>query len=175
MLDETAKSSELDWHQFLRSIHSLFHLYRINACTTISGRASGRNSGCLARGQTGRLALLRFPAQRSARLSDFEAGRKYVRLTALVLLRPSLGRAGQNCTVDRAVQTRLASRQENCVPRLAGITRATAGSARRGGEGIKEAHCDAVFADERHPLHLTRGCRNNRARPLVWGRTRHER
>src|SRR5437762_12777617 len=113
------------------------------------------------------MALLRFPAQRSARLSDFEAGRKYVRLTALVLLRPSLGRAGQNCTVDRAVQTRLASRQENCVPRLAGITRATTGSARRDGEGIEAPYCDAVFADERHPLHHTRRCRNNRARPLV--------
>src|SRR6266480_2862353 len=102
------------------------------------------------------MALLRFSAQRSARLSDFEAGRKYVRLTALVLLRPGLGRAGQDCAVDRAVQTRLASRQETCLSRLAGIARANAGSAGRGGEGIEASHCDAVFADERHPLHLTR-------------------
>ena len=39
----------------------------------------------------------------------------------------------------------------------------------------KRRDCDAVFADERHPLHLTRGCRNNRARPLVRSRARHER
>src|SRR5213082_1952473 len=116
------------------------------------------------------MALLRFPAQRSARLSDFEAGRKYVRLTALVLLRPSLGRAGQNCAVDRAVQTRLASRQETCIPWLAGIACAAERGAGHGGEEIEEPPCDAVFAHERHPLHLTRGCRNDRARPLIWSR-----
>ena len=31
-------------------------------------------------------------------------------LTPLVLLRPGLGRAGENCAVDRAIQTRLTSR-----------------------------------------------------------------
>src|SRR3954452_18520386 len=148
MLDETAKSSELDWHQFLRSIHSLFHLYRINACTTISGRASGRNSGRSARGQTGWVALLRFPAQRSPRLSDFEAGRKDVGVASLVLLRPRVGRGGQNCAVDRAVQTRFSSRKESCVSRLAGIACAAEGSARCGGKGIEASDCDAVFADE---------------------------
>src|SRR5207248_8554830 len=103
MLDETAKSSELDWHQFLRSIHSLFHLYRINACTTISGRASGRNSGRSARGQTGRLSLLRFPAQRSPRLSAFVAGRKHVGFASLVVFCPCVGRGGQNSAVALAV------------------------------------------------------------------------
>ena len=40
---------------------------------------------------------------------------------------------------------------------------------------IEETHCDAVFADERHPLHLTSGCRNDRTRPIVRSRTRHKR
>jgi hypothetical protein len=30
-----------------------------------------------------------------------------------------------------------------------------------GGEGIEASRCDAVFANERHPLHLARGCRNH--------------
>src|SRR5215831_14459392 len=97
MLDEIAQTF------VLRSIRSLLNLCLLNACRTISGRARGRNSGGVKRGQTGRLALLRFPAQRSPRLPDFEAGRKNVRVAPLVLLRAGVRRAGQNCAVDRAV------------------------------------------------------------------------
>jgi len=43
------------------------------------------------------------------------------------------------------------------------------------GKGIEETHRDAVFAYERHPLHLTRRCRDDRARPLLWSRACHER
>src|SRR5262249_13852289 len=114
----------------------------------------------------GWLALLRFPAQRSPRLPNFEVGRKDVRLAALVLLCPGLGRAGQNCAVDRAVQTGLVAGKKTCLSRMAGTARTTSRSA--GGEGIEEARCHAVFAHVRHPLHLTSGCGNDRAHSVVW-------
>src|SRR4029453_11833185 len=107
-------------------------------------------------------------------LPDFEAGRKDVCVPPLVLLRPGLGRAGENCAIDRAVQTRLPSRPEACFPRLAGIASAVERRARSGGEGGEAPYCRAVFADERHSRNLARGCRNNRARSLVWSRTRNE-
>src|SRR5206468_6691417 len=108
-------------------------------------------------------------------LSDFEAGRKNVRLAPLVLLRASLGRARENCAVDRAVQTRHASWQETCVPRLEGIARATARGAGNGGEGIEASYCDAVFAHERYSLHLTRRRRNHRTCPVIRSRASHKR
>ena len=43
----------------------------------------------------------------------------------------------------------------------------------RGG-GLEETRRDAVFAYERRPLHLG-GCRDDRARPLLWSRTCDER
>src|SRR5262245_7919318 len=121
------------------------------------------------------MALLRFPAQRSPRLPDFKTRRKDVRVASLVLLHPSLGRAGQNCSVDRAVQIGLAAREKTYFSRMAGTADAIERSARSRREAIEAAHCDAVFADERHSLHLARGCRNDRAHSLVWGRTRHKR
>src|SRR6266496_133971 len=83
-----------------------------------------------------------FPAQRSPRLPNFETGRKDVGVTPLVLLRPGLGRAGENCAVDRAVQARLTSGQKTYLSRLAGIACAAEGSVRRIGKGIEESDCD---------------------------------
>src|SRR6266567_2096731 len=65
--------------------------------------------------------------------------------------------------------------QQSLAERVAGVACATARGAGRGSKGIEAPHCHAVFAHERHPLHLTRGCWNDRARPLVRSRTDHER
>src|SRR5262249_2980264 len=81
----------------------------------------------------------------------------------------------ENCAVDRAIQTRLASRQEIDLSRLEGITRQAQGSAWHGVEGIEEACRDAVLADERYPVHLARGRRHDRASSLIRSRTGHQR